>query len=216
MLASALKMGVGYGELSLFLGLLFAGLLAFHCMRAHPFYHNYYNFVARSLDRENTLVLSGWWGEGLGEAMNYVDTNAPPNTTIWVYGPKASAFYHSKRVDFKSSLEGEKLLYEWGKVATDVKVDEGFYLWRKGDLKFYFPYYHHDTEFAPVKLKANDVSYIVVYKWATYHPKVTALDPENRQVISSLRKHYMPAFTVKVKNTDVCWLYKVDDLTAKP
>lgn len=216
-LASVLRVGIGYREISLFLGFFFIGLLVFHCMTAHPYYHNYYNFVARSLDKENTIVLFGWWGEGLGEAMAYVDENAPSNTTIWVYGPKATAFYHSERVNLEGSLKGERLLYEWGKVGADVQVDEGFRLWRKGDLRFYFPYYHpsEHNNFAPAKLRAENVSHIVVYKWATYPPKVTAIDPGNRHTISTLKNNHVPAFTVKVKDMEVCWVYRVDDLEPK-
>jgi hypothetical protein len=170
------------------------------------------------MDKKNTIVLPGWWGEGMGKAITFVDENAPYNTTVWVYGPKATAFYHSERVDIKSSLKNEPLLYEWGKVGSDIQMDEDFQLWRKGDLRFHFPYYsshHKESSFDLDKLRAENVSYIVVYKWATYPSKVTAIDSWNRHVISTLRNNYVPSFTVRVKDMEICWVYKVDELVAK-
>lgn len=194
------------------LGSAFICLMALSCLRIHPYYIDYYNFLAMSISSFRKNLLVGWWGEGMGNAMNYIDQYAPSDSTIWIYGPKTTALYHSSRVDLGKSFNSEPLFYERSKAGFEVPIDSAFYDWRKGDLKFYFPYYYPDkhNEYDMSRLKAEKVSYVVIYKWATYSPLITAMDQDNCNLVSAIRNKWTPVFIEKMKNTEVCWVYRVD------
>jgi len=203
-----------YGGDLLILGSVFIFWTLLECIRIHPYYIDYYSTFVKLINRAGKRFPVGWWGEGMSEAMVYIDQHAPPNTTVWVYGPKSSALYHSSRVNLRSSLEGETLYYWRAKAGVEVPLDEPSYTWRKGDLKFYFPYYrkgiYNDLDVS--RLRAENVSYIVIYRWCTYDPGITFLDSSHYRIISELRNKYVPVHAVKVKGMEVCWVYKVEDL----
>lgn len=196
----------------LLLSSVFVGFLMIACVKIHPYYVDYYNSVGKM--RRNCLI--GWWGEGMGEAIAYVDEHAPKNSSVWIFGPKATALYHSSRINLKESMGNEPLFYERFKAGFDVQISNDFRGWRKGDLKFCFPYYSPSKQsgFEVGQLKAENVSYIVVYRWATYDPAITAMDSGNHKVVSIIRSN-TPIFTSKIKGEEVCWVYKVEDLIAK-
>jgi hypothetical protein len=60
------------------------------------------------------------------------------------------------------------------------------------------------------RLKAEKVSYVLIYKWATYDPLITAIDQGNYKMVSAIRNKWTPVFTVRMKNKEICWVYKVD------
>lgn len=201
----------GYQPLFVVLGVAFIGLTVFKCINIHPYYIDYYNFFGRKAEKKFPV---GWWGEGMSKAIAYVDQYAPPNSTIWIYGPKATSLYHSSRVDLKRSIRNESLFYERTKAGFDVQVGDHLHAWRKGDLRFYLPYYY-PNEYDGLnlaQLKVENVSFIVIYRWAIYDPAVTAVDLGNYKIISALRDNYTPVFTARIKDMEVCWVYKVSDL----
>ena len=194
-----------------FLGSSFLCLVVLACLRIHPYYVDYYNFLVKYVSSFKRTLMVGWWGEGMGNAINYVDQYAPPNTTIWIYGPKTTALYHSSRVDFGKSFQNKPLFYERSKAGFEVPTDNAFNEWRKGDLNFYFPYYysHKPGEYDMARLKTENVSYLLIYKWATYSQLITGIDEGNCKMVSTIREKCVPVFTVKLKNQEVCWVYKV-------
>jgi 4-amino-4-deoxy-L-arabinose transferase-like glycosyltransferase len=196
----------------LLLSFILVSLLAIACVKIHPYYVDYYNSFSKM--RRNCLI--GWWGEGMAEAVAYIDQNAPKNSSVWIYGPKATAFYHTSRINLKESIGKESLFYERSKSGIDVQISKDFCVWREGDLKFCFPYYYpiKDGDLDVAQLKAENVSYILVYRWATYDPAITAMAPDHHRVVSMLRSS-VPAFTSKIKGEEVCWVYKVGDLMPK-
>lgn len=191
---------------------IFLGLLVLSCVKIYPYYIDYCNPIAKYVSKIPCLV--GWWGEGMAEAIAYVDKHAPHGSTVWIYGPRTTSFYHSSRVDLKKSIGDEPLFYERTKAGFNVQVENIFYEWRKGDLKFYFPYYYPEThsDLDIVHLRAENLSYIIVYRWATYEPTITAIDPGNNKLISAIRSIFKPVFTVKIKDIEVCWIYKVEGI----
>jgi hypothetical protein len=211
--STAIFGSISYEALAVwFLGSAFICLIALACLRIHPYYIDYYNFLAKSMSSIKKNLLVGWWGEGMGNAINYIDQYAPSNTTIWIYGPKSTALYHSSRVGLGKSFQNEPLFYERSKAGFKVPKDDAFNEWRKGDLKFYFPYYYPDkhNEYDMSRLKAEKVSYVLIYKWATYDPLITAIDQGNYKMVSAIRNKWTPVFTVRMKNKEICWVYKVD------
>jgi len=197
---------------SLMLSFMVTGLLLFGCLRDYPYYIDYYNQIAKRLSGSKEKLPIGCWGEGMAEAITYVEQRAPLDSTIWIYGPKITAFYHSSRADLKKSTSDEPLFHLRAKAGVDVPVEEQFYSWRKGDLKFHFPYYHTQAQngFSMEQLKANNISFIIVYRSYTYDPSVTYLDKVNHRTISLLRSNYAPVFTVKKKGIEFCWVYRVN------
>jgi 4-amino-4-deoxy-L-arabinose transferase-like glycosyltransferase len=205
-------LSVNEESIFLLLSLILVGLLVVTCVKIHPYYVDYYNSVSKT--HRNRLF--GWWGEGMAEAVAYVDQHAPRNSSVWIYGPKATALYHSSRVNLKESVGSEPLFYERSKAGFDVQISEDFYTWREGDLRFCFPYYYSGkhSNLNVAQLKAENVSYIVVYRWATYDPAITAMDSGNYKVVCILRSS-PPVFTSRIKGVEVCWVYKVQDLMVK-
>jgi 4-amino-4-deoxy-L-arabinose transferase-like glycosyltransferase len=80
------------------LGLVVVGYLGYVCSRIQPFYLDYYNEVVGGPERvaEQRLFEIGWWGEGIGEAVAYVNRRAvrgagvvrmvQPNHITWFRG----------------------------------------------------------------------------------------------------------------------------------
>jgi len=193
-----------YSAIFLLLSFVFIGLVALECATTHPHYVDYYNFIALSRGKFKNYI--GWWGEGMGDAIRYVDEHAPFHATVWIYGPKSTAFYHSKRVSVKDS-DGN-LFYARVSRGFNVRIDADLYTWRRGDLRFYFPYYypekHNDLDFT--RLKTENVSHIVVYQWAIYDPLLGA---DNYKIISALQRRCKPVYVTKIKDLEVCWVYEV-------
>ncbi|MFH1327480.1 MAG: glycosyltransferase family 39 protein [Candidatus Bathyarchaeota archaeon] len=204
--------GFQEGGILLALSCVFLGLVAFQSLKIYPYFVNYCSLAGRFLGKK--MLPPGGWGEGMDKAVVYVDNNAPSNSIVWIYGPKSTAFYHSARVNLRDSSEGQPIFYERTKAGFDSLVDENVTDWKKGDLKFYFPYYYkgEHNELDISRLKKEKVSMIVVYHWFTYDPIITDLDPGNYRIICELRKKQIPAFTVKIKGLEACWVYKVKDL----
>lgn len=198
--------------MSLMLSFIFIGLILFECLRVYPYYIDYYNQIAERVSGLKERLPIGCWGEGMAEAIAYVEQQAPLDSTIWIYGPKITAFYHSSRADLKKSTSDEPLFHLRAKADVDVPVEEQFYSWRKGDLTFYFPYYYIQEQnvLNMEQLKARNISFIIVYRSYTYDPSVTYLDLGNYTLISLLRNNYAPVFTVKRKGIELCWVYKVN------
>ncbi len=192
------------------LGVLLLTAVALESVGVAPYYMNYFNHVSKALDSERRVRLEGWWGEGMAQATHWVDQHAPTNAIVWIYGPRGSAFYHSRRVSLKKSLQRQLLLYERSKAGFEQREDPELYRWRDGDLRFEFPYYGETGrgELSLAELASQGVSHIVVYRWATYFA-ANALDSNNRRRVSSLMKDCLPNFTVKVRNLEVGWIYDV-------
>jgi 4-amino-4-deoxy-L-arabinose transferase-like glycosyltransferase len=188
-------------------------ILVLQCVTVHPYYMNYRNLFAHSQTGGNRGFPVGWWGEGLDLAMRYIDVVAPQNSTVWIYGPRSTAFYHSTRADSKRSLANEPLFDMRAKAGFDVPTDTHFYDWKTGDLKFYFPYYYpgrqsiRDLE----RLELARVHFVVVTRWATHDAAL--LDPDNEEIVSELVRNHRPVHTVKVKNDEVCWVFSVDNIS---
>jgi len=185
------------------------GLVFLSDLSTHPYYVDYCNVFTKRVGRIRETFPFGWWGEGMDEAIAYIDGHAPCNTTVWIYGPKTTAFYHSSRVSLEKSLRDQHLFHMRTTAGFQVRTDPDIMTWRQGDLRFYFPYYNpsNNQSLDTVRLKAENVSLILIYRWATY-------EQPNRRFISALRSQYTPVFTTKIKGIEVCWVYDVNKFSA--
>ncbi len=189
--------------------------LLFVDLRAHPYYMQYRDRLTGRLYKWDDNI--GQWGEGMDRAMACVDANAPANSEIWIYGLKFPALYHSSRVNVSESLKGEPLFYtryqETGYGAFD---DEQYRLWKQGDLRFYFPFYYPNisTEALKRMLEERNVSFVVLHRWAMNNPKVTAnsVDSNNYEFLIELSQSHVPAYVVRIRGNDLCWIYDVRTL----
>lgn len=195
------------GQLTLLLSSFgFIGLVFLDDLGIHPYYVDYYNQLIRRTSRTKKMFPFGWWGEGMDEAMAYIDRHAPRNTTVWIYGPKTTAFYHSSRVSLEKSLRDQHLFHMRTVAGFQVRTDQEILTWRRGDLRFYFPHYHssNSNSLDITRLKAENVGLILIYRWATY-------ELANYWLVSTLRSQYTPVFTSKIKGIEVCWVYDVNE-----
>jgi hypothetical protein len=205
----------GYSSLEtvfLILSIVFGGLIILECFNVNPYYIDYYNQIAKRIRKLKESLPIGIWGEGMAEAISYVEQQAPTGAEIWIYGPKIPAFYHSHRADLKKSTGNEPLFHLRSKADVEVPVEEMFYSWRTGDLTYYFPPYHIQEEnaFNMEQLKASNITFIILYRSYTYDPSVSFLDLGNYKLVSLLRNSYSPVFTVKKKGIEFCWVYKIN------
>lgn len=188
--------------------------LVFSNLNIAPYYMDYYNTYGKKLleHKEFGVVPFGWWGEGMDAAMEYLDRNASQNATVWVYGPKATALYHSKRANLIKTT-GKVVFYELRKMSgTNVEIGDETYSWRNGDINICLPYYNKDGlhELTLDKLKREyGVDYVVIYKWALNNISLTGLSKNHYNLVHSLRKEKNPVFVSRIKNTEVCWVYKL-------
>jgi 4-amino-4-deoxy-L-arabinose transferase-like glycosyltransferase len=188
--------------------LVFLALLA-ETLRFHPYYMNFRNILGSEKE-----IPWGWFGEGMDRAMEFIDKNAPSNSTIWIYGPKATAYYYSNRVNTEKSLEPEGLFQMRKHAGFDTSgavttTDSYFKQWKKGDLKFFFPYFHTQeySGFDPELFRKENVSYVVIINWA--YSDGLPPDPGNTAIVEELRHKYKPVFTASFKGSEVCWIYNV-------
>lgn len=183
--------------------------VAIECWYINPYYLDYYNQLVGGMEGAKDHFYVGWWGEGMAEAIAYVDEHAPLNSSVLIYGPRGTAFYHSTRVNLRNSLREEALFFVRG--AADTAESIGFPLeeWRNGDLTFRFPYYRQGEPVIldTVSLRSASVSYILVYRWAVHNRLQTLLDQNNFEVVSDLRANYTPTHTIRIKGIEVCWIY---------
>jgi len=64
---------------------LVVGYLVVTCLIIHPYYLDYYNEIVggpKNVYKHRWFEI-GWWGEGIKEAVEYVNKNAPPGSYIW-------------------------------------------------------------------------------------------------------------------------------------
>ncbi len=178
----------------------------------NPYYMNYYNIFGKKILslKKYGVVPFGWWGEGMDASMEYLDRNAPPNALVWVYGPKSTALYHSKRSNLLKTT-GKAVFYEISKMSkTNVEIGEEAYSWRNGDLNIFLPYYHKEfNEITIDKLKKEyNVDFVVIYK-AFEEISGTGSGNSHYSLIHELRKDREALFVSKIKNVEVCWVYKI-------
>lgn len=188
------------------------GLLVFECSAIHPYYLDYYNQLVGGIRGAANKFFVGWWGEGLGEAVDYVDKHAMENSIVWIYGLKTTAIYHSKRINLEKSFKDEPIFSALVKSGVAPSVDRSLILnLRKGDLTFYFPHYHpgkHDgLELG--QLVGNEISYIIIYRRFIYPGQV---DPGNNKFITTMLKQFEPVYTVNAKGVELCWVFDVKSL----
>jgi len=190
-----------------YIPLLVFGILLVETLRFYPYFMNFRNILGSEKE-----IPVGWFGEGMDRAMKFVDRNAPSNSTIWIYGPKTTAYYYSKRVNTEKSLEPDGLFQMRKHAGFDTSgakttTDPYFRQWKKGDLKFFFPYFHKKdyVGFDPELFRKENVSYIVVINWAY----ADELDSGNLSIVEELRRDHTPVFTESFKGSEVCWVYDV-------
>ena len=187
--------------------LMVFGVLFAETLRFYPHYMNFRNILGSEKE-----IPVGWFGEGMDQALEFIDKNAPLNSTIWIYGPKTTAYYYSNRVNTERSLELEGLFQMRKRAGFDTSgakttVDPYFKKWKKGDLKFFFPYFHREdyVGFDSELFRKDNVSYILVINWAY----VDELDAGNLAIVEELRRNHVPVFTASFKGSEVCWVFDV-------
>lgn len=183
-------------------------LLVVENAKIHPYYLDYYNQLVGGTNGAKDTFLVGWWGEGMDKAIEFIDTHAKANSTVWIYGPKSVALYHSTRVDLNKTLAGEPLFHaraEWG---MPQQVDKSILTVRRGDLTFYFPYYYPERhqQLDSDYVRALGVQYVLVYRFYTY-PGI--LDSVNYNFVTALMNSKQAAYTVAIHNVVVCWVYEI-------
>lgn len=193
----------------LYFPLLVFWVLLAEILMFHPYYMNFRNILGSEKE-----IPWGWFGEGMDRAMEFIDKNAPSNSTIWIYGPKTTAYYYSNRVNTEKSLEPEGLFQMRKHAGFDTSgaattTDPYFKQWKKGDLRFFFPYFHTQeySGFDPEFFRRKNVSYVVIINWV--YSDGLPPDPGNTTIVEELRHNHKPVFTVSFKGTEVCWVYDV-------
>lgn len=203
-----------FGWIAYLSAIAVVGLIAFECFTIHPYYLDYYNQLVGGIKGAANNYLVGWWGNGMGPALAYVDQHAPLNSTIWIYGPKTTAFYHSKRVNLETSFQDGPFFTAIPPLPSGFtsSINERTLLsLRKGDLTFYFPYYHPNKHngLRLDQLSSENVSYIIIYRRQSYPGQV---DPGNYKLITTLLEHHNPAYTVRIKGIEYCWVFDVKSI----
>lgn len=197
-------------NLGFIIPVLVFGFLLIEILRFHPYYMNFHTILGGKKE-----IPAGWFGESMDKAMVFIDENAPLNSTIWIYGPKSTAYYYSNRVNTEKSLESEGLFQMRKQAGFDTSgakttTDPYFKQWKKGDLKFFFPYFHTKKYLGLDKdvLHSENVSHIVIINWAF----ADKLDSGNTAILEELRRNHKPVFTATFKQSEICWVYDVRNL----
>jgi hypothetical protein len=179
-------------------------VLFLESLRIHPYHLQYSGTSGKIFSKE-------MWGEGMRSAIEYIDQHAPVNSTVWIYGPKSTALYHSKRVNVQRTLETQPFFYARAKeFGSEVQMETEFYTWRTGDLKFEFPYYEEK-----VNINKAALSYVLLYRWATLEEGYAQMSASNRRIISDLLTKQKPVFVARLKNEEVCFVYDANRLDPK-
>jgi len=217
-LLNDLALSTAHGNLLfLLLSVSVLAFLIFECAMTSPYYLNYCNQVARIIDRKQEYPPQGWFGEGMDQAIAYIDAHAPLNTTVWIYGPRGPALYHSMRIDLKNSTGDRPFFHLRAKAGFNVPREEReFYKWREGDLTFVFPQnYPNKDVLNPDMLDGDNVSYVVVYRWAICSTGITGLNSKMWRDLFELRRMCVPVFVVKINRFEICWIYDVNEIKRK-
>lgn len=205
-------LGVSSTTLSLALGSALLLWLLFSDLRIAPYHMDYYSALGEwLLERRNARIIPfGWWGEGMDAAMEYIDSHALPNSLVWIYGPKATALYHSRRANLLESV-GEDLFHERARMGVEVPLSEETHGWRRGDLRLSLPYYQQERlgDLRADRLRDQGVGYILIYRWALNDPEMTCLNKANYEMVKEITTKWKPVFTSRIKGKEVCWVYKV-------
>lgn len=196
-----------YISLELLITVAIFVILVAEILRFHPFYMQFRNVFGSRKE-----IPPGWYTEGMDKAIQYIDEHAPKNFTIWIYGPKSTAYYYSTRVNTELSLE-EEGLFQMRKDAgfdtsiADSDINPYFKQWKQGDLKFYFPYFHPQnySKFNLDFFRERNVSFVLILNWAY----CDTMDLGNTAIIEQLRDHLKPSYTARIKGSEVCWVYDV-------
>lgn len=128
-----------------FFSSLVVGYLVLTCLTIHPYYLDYYNEIVggpKNVYRHRWFEI-GWWGEGIKEAVEYVNKNAPPGSYVWFkvrpsheIPPLDSSLkdYGGYVDDFSIRWEG-KLKAPFDDNYTFYTIsDDGIRLWINGKL----------------------------------------------------------------------------------
>lgn len=185
-------------------------LMIFECIIIHPYYLDYYNHLVGGMRGAADDYLVGWWGEGMREAISYIDQHAEKNSVVWIYGPRSTAFFHSKRVDLKKSIKDEPIFFMTVRRGFEYSIDDRFLrTLRKGDLTFLFPYYFPDKYdgLDLIQTASDKVRYILIYRRFIYPGQV---DSGNYKLVTTLTENYEPIHTVKIKAVEFCWIYDIN------
>ena len=119
--------------------------LAVTCWIIHPYYLDYYNEIVGGPRNvyERKWFDVGWWGEGIKEAVHYVNENATPNSWIWlkVYPrheiPPLNTFlrvYPIWKDDFAIKWKGKLKVDHDGNYTFYTQSDDGARLWVDNQL----------------------------------------------------------------------------------
>lgn len=185
-------------------------------VRLHPYYLQFEDRFGKIGFKWGDRI--GQWSEGMDTAMEYVDAHAPSSSEIWIYGMKFSAMYHSNRVNVHETVKEEPLFHTRYMETGYGDVGESEYShWKNGDLRFYFPYYYADKDRNALLriLGEQNVSYVVVHKWARNDPEVTTdcLPPNHYAFVVELSSTIQPEHVVRIRGHDLCWIYNAKDFT---
>jgi len=207
MAAIAVERIMVISDLGLVIPVFVFGFLLVEILRFHPYYMNFHTVLGGTKE-----IPAGWFGESMDKAMEFIDENAPLNSTIWIYGPKSTAYYYSNRVNTEKSLEPEGLFQMRKQAGFDTSgakttTDPYFKQWKKGDLRFFFPYFHTQeySGFDKEMLRSENVSHVVIINWAF----ADKLDPGNTSIIEELRRNHKPVFTATFKRSEICWVFDI-------
>jgi hypothetical protein len=178
--------------------------------KTFPYCIGYQNFFTSAIAKTNNYL--GQWGEGISKAISYVEENARAGSTVWAYAPKSTSLYHSTRANMRNTFGDEPLFTARQKAGFNVEVDSSVYDLRKGDIRFYYPYYYdlglHEIE---QRLNENHVEFIVLYRAALSEIWKSSSSKGNNLFCEFLSEKCRPAYVVSLKGTEVCWIFKVTD-----
>lgn len=113
-------------QLRIFSSLLLITYLLFTVYKSSPYYLTYFNGLVGGTKTvyEHKLFLLGWWGEGMKEAGEYLEKNAPKNSSIGIAISPYKVFPPLK--NHKIEIYDEKKEYDYVVVSYFNVLREGF------------------------------------------------------------------------------------------
>jgi len=184
-------------------------LVSYSVVTTFPYFVGYQNLLPKLITRTNRYI--GYMGEGLSNAIHFVESNAREGGIVWIYGPKSTSLYHSTRVNLRATFGNETIFVAREKAGFDVPVDSKIYELRVGDICFYYPYYY-DLQLTEIvkSLRDRAVEFIVLYKAALSEISQSSQSSGNNTFCKFIHDNCSPTYSVLLKGIEVCWVYKVD------
>jgi 4-amino-4-deoxy-L-arabinose transferase-like glycosyltransferase len=113
-----------------FISTIVVGYLVITCLIIHPYYLDYYNEIVggpKNVYRHRWFEI-GWWGEGIKEAVEYVNKNASPGSYVYLKVKPSHEIppLNSSLKDYRSYADNFSIRWE-GKLKAPFEDNYTFY-----------------------------------------------------------------------------------------